>query len=123
MNPTNMTKKAKLELFDSVVAERDLLRLAVYDLRCNSRTPFSRAVLVDCAKEIDQDCPDRMRVSVSDRRYMPYYMVELLTDHTVKQVEFWTEIDLENHRDDMGIFWRARRHAAWKLKRDGREIA
>lgn len=110
------TKKAKLEQFDALLAERDLLRLAVHDLVVPCKFTPKHAVKVDCGKEIDGQYTIVYRVSMSDRA-MPYYMIEEFgLDGKVFGVTFITESELDSERQNPYIFWRAIRHAAWKIQ-------
>jgi hypothetical protein len=111
-----MTKVQKLATFDEVNAERDLLRLAVFDLLADTRTPFSKPVRVDCGKEFAREyAGDVFSVSVS-MRGVPYYMVRAIQNGKVTGVEFHTETELEAQRGNNSLFWQMLRHAAWKLK-------
>ena len=113
-----MTKKEKLETFDAVLAERDKLRLAVFDLAANSKFPFMYATKINVAKEIDSNYPDHLYwVSVSERA-MPLYMVRPIGyDGKIANVYMHAESELESHRDDPAIYWRMLRHAAWQITR------
>lgn len=104
-----LTKKEKLETFDAVLAERDLLRLAIFDLTCKAtKFPFGPSVSIDI-KEIDQNYAGTYKISKSDRA-MPYYMVL-----SGAGAQFWTVRDIQDHAQDSDVYWRAVRYGAWKL--------
>lgn len=110
-----MTKKDKLEQFDSIKAELDKLQLAVYDMTVQGRFSFTHHVGVDVHNEIDSDLEGKYRVSISERA-MPYYMVESRVAGKTISVSFWTESEVDDNRENANGFWRVMRHAQWKIK-------
>ena len=117
-----MTKKDKLATFDIVEAERDKLRLAIHDLTCETRFPFEHAVEIDIKTDIDGDYIGKYRVSKSNRA-MPVYMVEMFYPNgKVQCVNFHTENEIQDAREDVSIYWRMVRHAQWKIGRAKAEI-
>lgn len=112
-----LTKKDKIENYDAVAAELNKLRLAIFDMLPGaSKFPFRGRVTVDAGKEVDGNYDEYViRVSVSERA-MPYYMVESINaSGNVDGVNFWTESEVDAHRIDSNIYWRALRHGLWKL--------
>lgn len=117
-----LTQKQKLEQFDSLMAEKQKLETALFDLRCGSKFPFGANVRIDAGKEIDGDyLADKgfYRISQSERAN-PVYMVECFNEQLAKDpsaVFFHTEAEIGEKRGDMGIYWRVLRHGVWKLGR------
>lgn len=119
-----MTNKGKIEHYDAVNAQLDKLELAVYDLTCATKFPFVDRVAVNGAEEIDETFRCIVRVSVS-RRAMPVYMVEFMDvdggSRKVANVQFWTEGELDDNRENSDTFFRVMRHARWKIARLAKE--
>jgi hypothetical protein len=119
-----MTKAKKLEQFDSLMTQLHKLELAVFDLICNSKFPFTDCVTVKVGDEVDGDYPDhKYRVSIS-RRSLAVFMVECFGyDGKVERVEFYNEMEVADQSQNQSIFWRSVRHAIWKIGAKEREAA
>ena len=103
-----MTKKDKLDQFDALKDERDMLYLAMFDTVCKgSKFPFVDTVKVD-ASDIDSTYKKgEFVVSIAvSKRCIPVYRV--LTDTSV---ELYTESDLIGH----GIVRRMIKHGIWLM--------
>ena len=107
-----MSKKDKVAQFNSIQAELDTLRLAMFDTVCTAtKFPFVDTVKVD-ANDIDSTYSKgefKYAVSVS-KRCIPVY--RLLTP---VGVEFFTEPQIEAERNNQGICYRMLRHAIWLM--------
>lgn len=105
-----MTKKDKLDQFDAVLAERDKLRLAVYDLTCKrSKFRFTDDVTVLASQLDARYTKDEFRMTIAiSRRMNPVFMVKWDDSN----VEFFTEEEL---RHVHGIAGDMIRHGAWKI--------
>ena len=98
-------------------AERDTLRLALYDLTCSTRTPFGETVKVSLS-EIEASCGDDTYLLVSvSRRAMPIFLIKAMDGEKVSNVEVLTETQIMDNRENCGTFWRAVREAIWKQNR------
>lgn len=112
-----LTKKAKLENFDAIKADRDKLQLAAADLAGATPFRFESEVTVDCGEEIDSAYSGEVFVVRVSRRAMPLYMICSRDGEQLRNASFEWEYDIEAKREDCGIYWRALRHAIWKQGR------
>lgn len=113
-----MTKKDKLEQFDAIIAERDKLRLAVYDLACKrSKFRFADEVTVLASQLDTRYSKDSYRMTIAiSRRMMPVYMVKW----DESNVEFFHDRDIDQME---GIAGQMMRHGRWKIQERARLMA
>lgn len=105
-----LSKKDKLAQFDAILAERDNLRLAVYDLTCKgSKFRFTDEVTVIASQLDSRYSKDAYRMTISvSRRMTPVYMVKW----DESNVEFFND---EEIRGIVGIAGDMMRHGVWKI--------
>lgn len=101
-----ITNKEKLATFDAIKAERDKLQLVLHDLtNPQTKFPFFPIATIDVNRELDTRYAGIYQVSVS-MRGNPIYQVRL-----GGMVEYWTDTEIFDHREDQGIIWRVLRLA------------
>ena len=115
-----MTKKAKLEAFDALYAERDKLALALYDVRMGK---FGSKVRINPEDVMHGDYLKHEKavnghwtICVSQRA-MPLYMVEYWQGRNpINGPCILTEIEIDDARTSQADYWRVVRHGLWLLR-------